>query len=83
MIETPPALAATAGGSLLVLAILAPAAGILLSFALGGRCAERIALGLTPIGLAIARRHRRAGLALRARRSSTTSPDFRPRSASR
>ena len=41
-------------GSLLVLAILAPVAGILLSFALGGRFAERVALGLTPIGLAIA-----------------------------
>ena len=54
MIETPPALAATAGGSLLVLAILAPCAGILLSFVLGGRFAERVALGLTPIGLAIA-----------------------------
>ena len=64
MIETPPALAATAGGSLLVLAILAPCAGILLSFVLGGRFAERVALGLTPIGLAIAR-HRRSCLAHR------------------
>ncbi len=54
MIETPPALAATAGGSLLVLAILLPSAGILLSFALGGRFAERVALGITPVGLAIA-----------------------------
>jgi len=54
MIETPPALAVTAGGSLLMLAILAPVAAILLSFALGGRFAERVALGLTPIGLAIA-----------------------------
>jgi multicomponent Na+:H+ antiporter subunit D len=54
MIDTPPALAVTAGGSLLMLAILAPVAGILLSFALGGRFAERVALGLTPIGLAIA-----------------------------
>ena len=54
MIETPPALAATAGGSLLVLAILLPSAGILLSFALGGRFAERVALGIMPVGLAIA-----------------------------
>ena len=54
MIETPPALSATPGGSLLMLAILAPAAGILLSFVLGGRFAERVALGLTPVGLAIA-----------------------------
>jgi formate hydrogenlyase subunit 3/multisubunit Na+/H+ antiporter MnhD subunit len=46
--------AATPGGFLLVLAILAPVAGILLSFALGGRSAERVALGLTPIGLALA-----------------------------
>ncbi len=54
MIGTLPAPAATAGGPLLVLAILAPAAGILLSFALGGRWAERIALGLMPVGFAIA-----------------------------
>ena len=54
MIETPPALAATAGGSLLVLAILLPVAGILLSFVLGGRFAERVALGIMPVGLAIA-----------------------------
>ena len=54
MIETPPALAATAGGSLLVLAILLPAAGILMSFVLGGRFAERIALGILPFGLALA-----------------------------
>jgi len=54
MIETPPALAATAGGFLLVLAILLPSAGILLSLALGGRFAERVALGIMPVGLAIA-----------------------------
>jgi multicomponent Na+:H+ antiporter subunit D len=53
MIETPSALAATAGGYWLVLAILLPVAGILASFALGGRLAERIALGLTPIGLTV------------------------------
>lgn len=44
----------TPGGFLLVLAILLPAAGILLSLLLGGRRAERIALGLAPIGLALA-----------------------------
>ncbi len=54
MIGTPPALAATAGGSLLVLAILAPVAGILMSFVLGGRFAERVALGIVPFGLALA-----------------------------
>src|SRR5579863_7338264 len=54
MIGTLPAPESTAGGSLLVLAILTPAAGILLSFALGGRWAERIALGLMPVGFAIA-----------------------------
>ncbi len=37
-----------------MLAILLPAAGILASFALGGRNAERIALGSAPIALAIA-----------------------------
>jgi multicomponent Na+:H+ antiporter subunit D len=50
---TDPSLA-TPGGSLLVLAILLPAAGILASMALGGRAAERIALGLAPVGLALA-----------------------------
>ena len=54
MIETPAALAATPGGSLLVLAILLPVAGILLSFVLGGRFAERVALGILPIGVALA-----------------------------
>ncbi|MGO9390559.1 complex I subunit 5 family protein [Rhodoblastus sp.] len=54
MIETSAALGPTPGGPLLVLAILAPVAGILLSFALGGRFAERVALALTPIGLALA-----------------------------
>ena len=48
------ALAATAGGSLLVLAIILPVAGVLLSLVLGGRHAERIALGLMPAGLGIA-----------------------------
>ena len=45
---------ATAGGFLLVLAIVFPIAGVLFSLALGGRHAERIALILMPAGLAIA-----------------------------
>ena len=45
---------ATTGGFLLVLAIMLPVAGILLSLVLGGRCIERIALVLLPAGLAIA-----------------------------
>jgi multicomponent Na+:H+ antiporter subunit D len=49
-----PAEATTPGGALLVLAILLPAAGILASFALGGRNAERIALGSAPFALTIA-----------------------------
>jgi formate hydrogenlyase subunit 3/multisubunit Na+/H+ antiporter MnhD subunit len=44
----------TNGGALLVLAILLPVAGILVSFALGGRSAERIALGSAPLALALA-----------------------------
>ena len=45
---------ATAGGFLLVLAIVLPVAGVLLSVALGGRQAERIALIMMPAGLAVA-----------------------------
>ncbi|MCW2272476.1 NADH-quinone oxidoreductase subunit J [Rhodoblastus acidophilus] len=45
---------ASPGGALLVFAVLTPVAGILLSFALGGRAAERITLALAPIGLALA-----------------------------
>lgn len=45
---------ATPGGFLLVLAILLPVAGIILCFVTGGRHADRIALGLTPFGLALA-----------------------------
>jgi formate hydrogenlyase subunit 3/multisubunit Na+/H+ antiporter MnhD subunit len=45
---------ATAGGFLLVLAIVLPVAGVLLALALGGRHAERIALILMPAGLAVA-----------------------------
>jgi len=41
------------GGALLMLAILLPAVGILASLALGGRNAERIALGSAPLSLAI------------------------------
>lgn len=44
----------TSGGYLLVLAILLPLAGIILSFTLGGRSAERVALCSTPFGLALA-----------------------------
>jgi multicomponent Na+:H+ antiporter subunit D len=46
--------AATAGGFLLVLALVIPLAGALLAFAAGGRQVERIALGTMPLGLAIA-----------------------------
>jgi multicomponent Na+:H+ antiporter subunit D len=48
------AIAATAGGSLMPLAILLPALGVLLSLLLGGRWSERIALSLMPVELAIA-----------------------------
>ncbi len=48
------AFAPTAGGFLLVLAIVLPVAGILLSLPLGGRYAERIALGLMPAGFLLA-----------------------------
>jgi formate hydrogenlyase subunit 3/multisubunit Na+/H+ antiporter MnhD subunit len=44
----------TASGFLLVLAIVAPFIGVLLSLALGGRASERIALLLMPMGLGIA-----------------------------
>jgi multicomponent Na+:H+ antiporter subunit D len=56
MTEGASAFAATAGGSLLALPILVPAAGVLLSFLLGGRQAERIALALMPVqfGFAVA-----------------------------
>jgi formate hydrogenlyase subunit 3/multisubunit Na+/H+ antiporter MnhD subunit len=45
---------ASGGGFLLVLAIVLPVAGVLLSLVLGGRHAERITLVLMPTGLAIA-----------------------------
>ena len=45
---------ATAGGFLLVLAIVLPVMGALLSLTLGGRHAERIALILMPVGLTVA-----------------------------
>jgi len=44
----------TAGGVLLVLAIILPVGGVLLSLALGGRSAERIALAVMPAGLVVA-----------------------------
>ena len=46
--------ATTAGGFLLVLAIMLPATGILLSLVLGGRHVERLALVLLPAGFAVA-----------------------------
>ena len=48
------AIAATAGGTLLPLAILLPALGVLMSLLLGGRRAEGIALGLMPLEFAVA-----------------------------
>lgn len=50
---TAPAFATTAGGFLLVLTIVLPVAGVLLSLVLGGRSAERIALGLMPVGFGV------------------------------
>jgi len=44
----------TAGGFLLVLAIVLPVVGVLLSLPLGGRYAQRVALILMPAGLAVA-----------------------------
>src|SRR5271155_4427477 len=45
---------ATAGGFLLVLAIVLPVVGVLFSVVLGGRHAERVALILMPVGLTVA-----------------------------
>jgi multicomponent Na+:H+ antiporter subunit D len=45
---------ATAGGFLLVLAIVLPVSGVLLSLVLGGRHAERVVLMLMPAGLGVA-----------------------------
>ncbi len=49
----PPEPATTAGGLLLVPAILTPIAGMILSFVLGGRWAGRVALAMSPVWLAI------------------------------
>jgi multicomponent Na+:H+ antiporter subunit D len=49
-----PVAVSTAGGALLVWALIFPAAGALLALALGGRRAERIALALMPVGLGLA-----------------------------
>lgn len=49
-----PALYATPAGYLLVLAIIVPVIGMILSFVAGGRHAERIALAVMPIGLGLA-----------------------------
>lgn len=46
--------ATTTDGAFLVLAIILPAAGVLLSFVLGGRWAERIAVVLLPSGFILA-----------------------------
>jgi multicomponent Na+:H+ antiporter subunit D len=51
---TVPALAATAGGSLMPLAILLPALGVLMSLLIGGWQAERIVFCLMPVELAVA-----------------------------
>jgi formate hydrogenlyase subunit 3/multisubunit Na+/H+ antiporter MnhD subunit len=45
---------ASAGGHLLVLAIVLPVVGILVSLTLGGRRAERVAFVVMPVGLAVA-----------------------------
>ncbi len=44
----------TAGGALLILAMVVPVTAMLLAFAMGGRTAERIALGVAPAGIGIA-----------------------------
>lgn len=44
----------TQGGELLMIAVLLPLAGVILSFVLGGRYAERVALCIAPAGLALA-----------------------------
>ena len=44
----------TAGGTLLILAMVVPVTAMLLAFAMGGRAAERIALGVVPVGIGIA-----------------------------
>lgn len=49
-----PALTNSPGGYLLVLAIILPVVGMLLSLVAGGRAAERIALAIMPAGLGVA-----------------------------
>lgn len=44
----------TPGGFLLPLALLAPAVGVLVAMAVGGRYAHRVALAAVPVGLALA-----------------------------
>ena len=48
------AMATTPGGYLLVLAIVLPVVGMILSFVLGGRHVDRVAVAAMPFGLAIA-----------------------------
>ena len=47
-------MAATPGGFMLVLALVVPVTAMLLAFAIGGRAAERIAMAVLPMGVAIA-----------------------------
>jgi len=54
MTEAASAIMAPAGGGLLPLPVLIPAAGVLLSFLLGGRKAERVAFGLMAVQLGVA-----------------------------
>ena len=44
----------TPGGGLLLLSVLLPFVGVLLGLALGGRNAQRVAMFVMPVGLAIA-----------------------------
>jgi len=49
-----PALSTSPAGYLLVLAVIVPVVGMVLSFVAGGRHAERIALAVMPVGLGLA-----------------------------
>jgi multicomponent Na+:H+ antiporter subunit D len=54
MLAPAASLVTTAAGHLLVLSIVIPVAGVLLSFALGERYVRQIALAIVPVGVAIA-----------------------------
>ena len=77
------AIVASAGGGLLPLAILLPAFGVLMSFLLGGRRAEWIALALMPVEFGYRRRYRASRLALRPTARLYRSPAIHRRLASR